>query len=289
MGFLWDPQGPQKDELEAYIDALGKLLSPTDVDAIRTALSQVVARLIETKVLTDADLFHLARMPEVYLGVAEQHIRERMKVVGLDMLVDDSDIAHLRQLFTSGPPRPRPFEQATEGLVAALFQATRRLGEEMRCASCGYHFRTDDVAQRRRLAEQYEFVFADRLLPGRQNDHYKDPTQTSLEIDHIIPRAGWGPTRVDNLQLLCKFCNQGKMIFRWSLEALSSIVAASVAPIDGQSPRWAVRQAIVAAFAFGEHSCGSCGRSSRRVELTARPESRWLVPWHIAVCCYDCV
>jgi rubredoxin len=56
---------------------------------------------------------------------------------------------------------------------------------------------------------RYEVLKRDRTcrLCGASRD------ETVLEVDHIVPRSKGGSNDIDNLQVLCRTCNQGKSNF----------------------------------------------------------------------------
>lgn len=278
-------------EFFAALEALCASVEESEARAIRIALTSVIARLVETRLLSDQQLREVARYPDVYLEQSRQIVEDRVAELGLSTYVDENDVRYLARLLTSGVPhRTRPEPVGTE-LISVLFRESyRNGGRELRCAICGFHFREGDVSEaRRELARQFEFVYAAEFDPRRVADGLKPPHKTALHIDHVIPRLGWGPTRAENLQVLCEFCNQGKLSFRRGLENLSGFAAASVPPLDRLPAEWATRQAVVAALMTAQSSCGACGTRADQRELTAVVQGEWFVPWMLEVRCYDCV
>jgi HNH endonuclease len=273
------------------LEALCASVDESEAHAIRVALASVMARLVEARLLGDERLREVARYPDVYLARSQQIIKERVAELGLNACVNGEDVRYLARLLTSGVPHRAGPEQVGSELVATLFREIYRDGgKELRCAICGFHFREEDVSEaRREFARQFEFVYATGLHPRRVADALKPPHRTTLHIDHIVPRLGWGPTRVDNLQVLCEFCNQGKLSFRRGLENLSGFAATSVPPLDRMPVEWVARQAVVAVLMTAQNSCGACGARADRRELTAIVRGTWFVPWRLEARCYDCV
>jgi hypothetical protein len=128
------------------------------------------------------------------------------------------------------------------------------------------------------------------LAPGTRS-----VSLTQLTIDHVIPVAGYGWTDLDNLRLLCQFCNGGKFSYRRALEPLSPSVAASLLGFPQNRPHSVLKQVVVAStIAAAGQRCSQCERKTQDVELTARlrPTGQtrrfWFVPWNLDAKCYDC-
>lgn len=47
-------------------------------------------------------------------------------------------------------------------------------------------------------------------MQGREIPSYRDCTRAGLTVDHVIPEKVGGPTTEENLQCLCKHCNEKK-------------------------------------------------------------------------------
>lgn len=256
---------------------------------IRRAFSHALARLLEMRLLGDEVLREIARYPDVYLAQAEDLVAQRISELGLDEILDPEDARHVSRLLLAGTPPRTGAEAVGEALVAGVFQSIRGSGHrELRCAICGFQFRPGDLsASRLLLAEQYELRFADDVLPERRRDKYKPPEKTTLHVDHVVPRIGFGPTRTENLQILCEFCNAAKFVYRRALENMPAYVAGSAPPLDGIPSSRVRRHSVVAALMrYGR--CATCSAGPNDRELTVRPTEPWFVPWTLAVYCYDC-
>jgi 5-methylcytosine-specific restriction endonuclease McrA len=285
---LADVLGPGADEFTQCSRALSILLPPEKFTAVLTALGQVMARVIETCLLGDSALAPIARLPDVYLAQAEELIKERIDELGLGELLTHADVQYLRSLLVSGVPKTG-HEAVGEGLLVRLFQHIRSTQRELRCGICGYHFRSEDLSGRRlALAQQFEFEYARTISTRRVSDSLKPYLETRLEVDHVVPRLGWGPSRLENLQILCQFCNRGKLAYRRPLESLSALIAASLPPLDGLPPLWAVRHILVSAWRSRDGRCEACFRDNGEVELSVSRCEGWFTPWTLRVVCYGC-
>jgi hypothetical protein len=276
-------------DLVVALDALCGSVDDSSAFAIRLALVNVIARLIEARLLGDEELREIARYPSVYLADARDLVAERVTALGLKAVVSEEDVVYVSRLLTTGAPL-QP-ERVSDDLVSALFRNVRLQGvAELRCAICGYHFREADLSESRRfLAEQFGLIYAADFLEGRVRDPLKTTYKTALHVDHVVPRIGWGPTRVENLQVLCEFCNIGKLIYRRSLENVSGFAAFGVPPLDGVPPDGAIAQTVVAALMQEKNGCVTCGATASQRELTVERRREWFVPWTLEVRCYDCV
>lgn len=276
--------------LEEVLGLLKAVLEPDMYLAIEKSLVAVVIRMLEIHLLRDKKLRSIARFRDVYAGRAREMIADRVRELGLSAHVDAVDIEHLRQALLEGAvpaSRGAPVAPDTE---YALFRKLRLDGlEELRCRMCGYHFRREDLSPTRvELSEQFGLTLASRRRVERLDDHLKNPEETECQIDHIVPRAGWGSTRSDNLQLLCKYCNQGKSIFRKWGELLPNTTAASLPSIMGDSLHWQLRGSFVGALMRDESTCRSCGNDWRRTELTVRRADAWISLLTLKTTCYEC-
>lgn len=241
-------------------------------------------------VLSDSHVRQLGDLADVYRADARDMIAERIDHLGLRGYLNESDIQHLRSLVIEGGSTGAHNENLSENLVSEVFAAyARRRGGELRCESCGYHFRRVDLSTKRlRQAERVDLVLARRLHPRRPPDRQKLGAKTVLHIDHRIPRAGWGPSRIDNLAVLCAFCNSGKSIFSNSLEAISLIIASSLAATSKAASAWLRQWGFVSALALKDNSCETCGAGTDDAELTVVGDVDWFVPWQLQVQCYSC-
>jgi HNH endonuclease len=276
-------------DFEATLDALCASLEEREAHEVRVAITSVVARLVEARLLGDEQLRQIARYPSVYLGRARSIVERRVAELGLDGCISDADIRYLATLLTSGVPHSATDAAVGSDLVSALFRQARSLGRtELRCGICGFHFRKEDLpAGRLELARPFEFLYASTLDRRRVADPLKPSSRTMLHVDHVVPRAGWGPTRLSNLEFLCEFCNLGKLAFRRGLENLSGFAAGGVPPLDRAPADWAVRQTVVGAIMTTKR-CAICGTTSSDHELTAVAPHEWFVPWTLEVRCYNC-
>lgn len=74
----------------------------------------------------------------------------------------------------------------------------RRVADRRRCAT---------QAQKRIIFERYHGRCAHC---GRLCVRTSDPVGNQANVDHIVPYSWGGTTTLDNLQLLCRFCNEEK-------------------------------------------------------------------------------
>lgn len=278
-----------------------------DEESISRALVDVVLRALETRLLADQQFINLARYWNSYVGKSEELIASRVKeLVGFD--APQELVQFLRNCLRA---RSVPFEgKATiaRSEVVAVLEAERdRHPEtpELRCAVCGYHFQRSDVGEERgEIIQELGLRLAEVLHPSRTADPFK-PTRSSvkpnarslleLTIDHMVPEAGFGWAEVDNLRVVCQFCNAGKGFYRRPLEPISPAIAASLHLVFNAAQSGQLRQiTVVAAIASKQSRCENCRIGQAQAELTVRPRPEdvsqrdWFVPWNLQVLCYTC-
>ena len=113
--------------------------------------------------------------------------------------------------------------------------SSRRNTSELRCEICGFHFRERDLTSSRlSYAEEFALEFTNYITEWRKEDEYKpiyndrnESYYTNLEIDHILPISSLGSSELDNLQILCRLCNSGKLHYTYAYEPISEIVSNS--------------------------------------------------------------
>ena len=180
-------------------------------------------------------------------------------------------------------------------------QAVENLGSELRCELCGYWFQQADMgadrlasvarAGCRLAATPHPNRIGDALKPLGYTAGNRNIRFTQLALDHRIPRLGFGSVELDNVRITCTFCNNGKLAYRRSHEALSPIVAGSLGLVPPRLPHSQLRQLAFATAVWHQGACQSCGGTPRHAELSIVVPARspsWFVPWNVAVVCYDC-
>ncbi len=264
---------------------------------LNLALVHVLLRTVETFLLADNALLNIARYPHAYLGRADQVIRSRVEEL-FGVAPPESLVSHLRKCLTGHMARVGQKAVITARQVSELFRhvAATHPRRELRCSVCGYHFQANDVGSTRRdLADAAELVFAPDYDPGRLNDEMKPQDYSRLEIDHIVPEEGLGWDGLDNLQIACQFCNNGRLIFRRPLEPVSTMMAGALSAFPPSRTHRMTRQVIVVAALRGAgFQCSKCEATTHDRELTAQlrdngsPSRLWCVPWNLEVTCYRC-
>ena len=300
------PEAVVKDDevLNAALAAVKRICELSGSVAFRQGLLESLLRILETYLLADAKLLELSRYWDSYLGRERELIRTRVKdLLGVEptpILVD-----YLRACAQARTWQFAATTTAPQRTVWMLFQRTAadHPRQELRCASCGYHFREDDMgADRLELVHEFRLVLAASIDPRRKEDPLKpvltrgehSRSLTELSIDHIVPVAGFGSSELENLRFLCQFCNGGKLAYRRPLEPLSALVAASLSGFPVNRPHSLLRQLAVTSAIAARGRCAVCSHHIRNRELTVQlnsndvPHRWWLVPWTLQIVCYEC-
>ena len=283
------------------LDAVTEMLALTRIggEPLQLSILQILLRALETHVLADEELLNVARFRDLLLGQSETRIAERLRAL-FGVQPSAELVTYLRKCLTSEAATSATGEKNRVLAVnerAVLEVAIRQHPRgEVRCAVCGYHFVASDLgASRTELIREFGGELARSPDPGRLEDTLKPREFSQLEIDHIVPEEGFGWSDPSNLQIACKYCNRGRLIFRRALEPLSTMVAGSLGLYPPTRVHRLPRQVIVVACLLcGEGTCSTCGSSRANAELTAQlrtpdGENRlWFVPWNLESVCYRC-
>ena len=265
---------------------------------LQVAVVQVLLRALETYILADNELLNLSRYRELLLGQADAHIERRVREL-FGITPPLALTLYLKRCLTSDAASSMTGKK--ESLPKFVQQLVLKRSveshprKELRCVVCGYHFLTSDVGSRLDDLRDLGAVFASSPDPGRLEDELKPRQFSQLELDHIVPEEGFGWGEADNLQMTCKFCNGGRLIFRRALEPLSTMIAASLGVHPPSRQHRLPRQIIaVAKLLESDGQCSSCGVGRQDAELTVQLRDRseasryWFVPWNLQVTCYRC-
>lgn len=286
--------GLSVDEAVEQVLSVGRLGG----ESVRLSVVHVLVRALETFLLADDKLLNIARYRTAFIGTEEEIIRNRLREI-LHVDPPASVVTHFRKCLTgsaaASPAKTSPNrETERQVLMSTIAEHPQK---QLRCAICGYHFTENDIkgAGRREICEESGGQLADAKHPRRLDDELKPREYTRLELDHVVPELGLGWTEKDNLQVLCQFCNNGRLAFRRSLEPLSTLVAGSLGVFPSGRNHSITRQAAsVAAIAQSGGICSNCHKTSNDVELTVRLRTceegsrLWFVPWNVEVVCYEC-
>ncbi len=277
-------------DLAGKLEILRLVLEPEEYANVSECLSALVHRALIGRLATDPHFLPLREFPSVYGGESAQRIEARLLALGVEADACQQLVAQLRKILVRGVgsnARVAPISDAVVRLVCARLAGSG--WETMRCMCCGYHFRPADMSEsRRKIADQCGLTLSQAMRPERVADSIKTVGFTTLHVDHIVPRAGWGPTDTSNLQLLCELCNQGKSLYHNGQEAASPILAGAYSLFDSCSYR-PNRTIFYSCVVFNGSLCDSCGKTARECELTVRRKSEWFTPWTVDVVCYECL
>jgi 5-methylcytosine-specific restriction endonuclease McrA len=275
---------------------------------VRRALLEGLVRTVETYLLSDARLLEVSRYWDSYLGREREVIKSRVSEL-LGVEPNAQLIEHLRacvQARTWQNPTDGTATRPTQRAVSTVFErvAQTHPRHELRCASCGYHFREGDMGtDRLEMTRDFRLALAPSIDPRRKEDPLKavltsgdrPRSLTELTIDHVVPLVGFGSSEPENLRFLCQFCNGGKLGYRRPLEPFSALVAASLSGFPLNRPHSLLRQLVVASsIAAAGGRCERCDADVIDRELTVRlhaddvPHRWWLVPWNMVAVCYEC-
>lgn len=307
---FFDPEN-QKVDFETLF-RLFEIIEADGKSPIHAALAEVICRIIEIGLIRDPTLELLVHRWTSLSAQAPDLIRKRIvELTGVE--APTRTIQHLVSILGGSAAQRGRRVVSYEAYLPDIFarHAQRHPRKELRCACCGYHFTKADLNPNRQLhAENEQLVLATSTIAVRTSDVWKPisiqipsggkitlRSVTGLTIDHIVPEEGLGWAGADNLEILCNFCNAGKLSYRWALEPISLFGAGGLADYPTGRPLNKLAQTtIVSALRYSGGKCARCATSIDDTELTVRPRDdhgshspRGLTPWNLRVLCYQCV
>jgi 5-methylcytosine-specific restriction endonuclease McrA len=284
------PEASETHLPNQHLEALRKLLDEHEYNGVLASLKDVLDRLLLGRILTDQRFIPIREFPDIYLADVDDFIDDLLAENGILPLVDRDLKRRIRVLLLRGQARGSHTAVIADATFLNVARSLLQEGrEDVRCRVCGYHFRYGDMDDKRRsLLSSLDLRLASSLTPKREVDKIKRPIMTNLEVDHMVPRTGWGPSDARNLQFLCRLCNQGKSIFTSALESLSIISAGSYGLYHGVD-RFPNKTIFYSALSYQKSTCQQCGKNAAATELTVVPHGEWFTPWTVDVTCYDCV
>lgn len=249
-------------------------------------------RVLEVALASNPRIMSMIRTPRVYLGTEEEEIRRTLAGIFEDL--PDEAVAYLVGLVRSGVAHA-PSKTSLNDQFQSLVGRDYSQGSEFRCQICGYHFRPDDLgAYRLDIVMDAGLRLASETLVGRLRDPWKRSTRENqtATIDHIIPEGALGSPDMNNLRILCGFCNRVRKITVRYEELLVNRAASALLAVAGRGP-WAYEAATYFVVSWrGQCGASDCTSDSQSAELTAIPlngDRRWtgLLPWQLDCRCYD--
>jgi hypothetical protein len=273
--------------------AVAAIVGHKSLDMIYNSYGALLLRVLETALISDPGMISLIRTPGVYLGREDVEVRRILMAYGFDD-VSEVFVDFFVQIIRGRVAHSMSKERLGHVMFGEVVDRQYVVGADLRCASCGYHFLASDMAEDRLEEVQRADVHVASVTPAeRFRDPWKPakPNYRQLTVDHILPEAALGPRVVENLRIVCGFCNQRRQIARRHLESLGPRVSASLLAITGgHRGQWAVEAAVYFAICQGG-ACIECEEDSSSAELTAVPyneDYKWtgVLPWQLKVCCY---
>jgi hypothetical protein len=157
-----------------------------------------------------------------------------------------------------------------------------------RCQLCGYKFRktdTNDIRLKELFADEMYYNDYDDLKPLSFKPSLRHPT-----IDHVIPISSFGTNRMENLQILCEQCNQGKVDYLNYSETREASGFRRPSNIDKLKLHHTEDRALFYAIMERDRKCSKCGVGSSQEELTITPKDSdiFFLFDNLEAVCYKC-
>jgi hypothetical protein len=279
-------------DFEELLQIFGQVAGEQSSEFLLKRLSHQVLRSIEMELLSDPAILDIALNAGLYLGRETTILKDRLS----DLLKSEPPTAvvqYFRTLVLSGNAGTSR-KGSIHSLDRFVFERYRASNRKLHCLDCGYHFIEEDLGRDRLdLAQQLGLSFATEKLARRLRDPWKPFKDTGLSIDHIIPEAGLGPSSIENLRIVCAFCNRQKQIYRWPGETSGRCVAAALLGLgDLSRGSWSIFAVTYITIIDSGGVCALCEMSSSETELTARPlagrGNAPTLPWRMEAVCYGC-
>jgi|AntRauTorcE11898_2_1112593.scaffolds.fasta_scaffold08039_2 5-methylcytosine-specific restriction endonuclease McrA len=147
-----------------------------------------------------------------------------------------------------------------------------RQEQNNRCKNCNVKLEDEEAS----VSYQQE----DELKPI----HEFSREQTAIELDHIEPLSHLGNHKLINLQLLCRFCNQGKSN-RVHVPIREQI---EYAPIDIDEIPKSHRRQVFYAVTKSATACGVCGDKNKELTMKFINNRGCFVVSNLEPICVEC-
>lgn len=281
-------------EISTIESAVTEMIGEEALQLAREAHKAVLVRMLETALISHPAMLSMVRTPNVYLGREDREIRSIFANLGFASPTKELVnffISIIRGRVAQTTTKPR----ISTKLFSAVVQSNYRQGDDFRCADCGYHFLKSDMATvKGEDTDAYGVIFGLETPPQRFRDPWK-PARVEYRypnVDHIQPEAALGGSVVENLRIICGFCNSRKQIARRPLDSFSARISSSLmAIVGGTRGQWAIESAVYFTICQNK-ACAVCSVTYRDTELTAVPitdDYKWtgLLPWQLRVVCYE--
>ncbi|WP_376711312.1 HNH endonuclease [Pseudochrobactrum lubricantis] len=298
---------PAGDQVSlSHLASITRIVEADGESALHKSVHQVLVRMLETSILAHPRISRLIDVWEGIAGTANERIAGHLHQI-LNHEPDEKLVRHVfRCVSSTAALRGRQTGNHShffDDVIDRIVRSRKDGDKSLRCECCGYQFRNRDVKTERytKIVES-GFELERSLFPGRSGDPYKPidrgngMTWTQLTIDHVIPEETLGWSDPDNLEVLCMFCNLGKLAYRRPLEGLSSFAVGALAEVPSNR-KWGQlkHQVVVAALSALGGTCSQCAKTKSDVELTVRPllpkdgSINGFLPWNLKSVCYICL
>lgn len=224
----------------AEVLAFATKVGANSQEGITFGVTQIALRSIETFILSHAHIQRLIKYWDTLLGKQREEVQSALFGI-LGVTPSNAIVDYIYDRIETGSTGSHRAKVTQESEGQVLESLRGREVELLRCENCGYHFTANDIGKKRlELVSDLGFRLAKNIHSRRLCDPFKpviqparkkgrdDRSYTTMHIDHVVPRAGFGASNSENLRVTCAFCNWGKGCYRFPLEGLSSTVALSI-------------------------------------------------------------